>query len=296
MSSSSYASLAGLAVLENPRKITKKGLVIDATFYLGAADRQSILASLRYFNSKDEVFPEVGLYFVYTTHSKVAQMDPSVEVFTGEESGSELTPDDFALVRDIQFLFHLGHPSEAGIDYRQRPYAHICGAAFNVDVPSATFSVTADQYTGAFREMQKKTIGAPAAKSVFSTICTIQDSPRYENIKKPVPFNKRFIMATGLITGLTSTLDNGKVKESYHVDVENIVFLGNYVPPATPAGNSPVPSSSTMKSAPGTRLKRWSYDNLDKDPKRRKSSDAEGEGDGSSSAAPSSPSPVPSIG
>ncbi|KAJ7939227.1 hypothetical protein B0H13DRAFT_1850963 [Mycena leptocephala] len=202
MSSSSYASFAALTVLENPRKIIQKNL------YLGTPEHESIVASLRYFNTKNEVFPDVGLYFVYTT---VAQMDPSIEVFTGDGSGSDLTPNEFSLVGDIQF--------------------------------------------------------------------------------KPLPFNKRFIMAAGPITGMTSTLDNGKIKESYHVDIENVVFLGTYVAPATPAANSSVPSSSTPKTTSGNRLKRWSYDTPASNLKRHKGSDAEG--DGSSSAAPSSPSPLP---
>ncbi|KAF7339079.1 hypothetical protein MVEN_01984300 [Mycena venus] len=287
MSSASYASFTGLAILEFPRKITTKGLVFDASFYLCLPERQSVLASLRLFNQNDEIFSDIGLYFVYTT---IAQMDPSIEVFTGEGSGSPYTPDEFSLVGDIQFLFYLGVPSEAGIDYRKPPYIHICGPAFDVNIPAATFSVTAEQYTGAFRDVQKAAAknGQTAAKSLsLSTICTIQDSARYENNKKPVPYNKRFVMVAGNITGMTSVLENDKIKDSYRVDVGNVVFLGTYVAPATPATNSAAASSSTSTPSSGKRAKRWSYD-TPVDGLKRKNPDAD---DGRSSGPPSSSSP-----
>lgn len=53
-------------------------------------------------------------------------------------------------------LFYLGHPDEVDIDTRRRPYVHICGAAFNSNEQAATFSVDADQYTSAIRELQKQ--------------------------------------------------------------------------------------------------------------------------------------------
>ncbi|KAJ7042294.1 hypothetical protein C8F04DRAFT_1252266 [Mycena alexandri] len=303
MSSASYASLVGLAVLENPRKISEKGLTLafDATWYLGASDREAIVGSLRYFNSKSDKYPEVGLYFVYTT---VSHMDLAIEVHTGGESGSELTPADYNVVGDIQFLTYLGHPAETEIDFRQRPYAHICGAAFNIDVPTATFSVTAEQYTSAFRELQKKTPGAP--KSTFSAVLTIQNSPRYEVAKKPVPYKNRFVMATGYVTGITSKFDNAKVVDSFHIDVENVAFLGmNGVTqpavPSTPALGTPG-SAGKVKSGVN---KRWNFDTPVNAAKRRKTLDDDegaGVGDSSgagpsspapSSAAPSSPSPAP---
>ncbi|KAJ6488786.1 hypothetical protein C8R45DRAFT_1097141 [Mycena sanguinolenta] len=292
MSTSTYASFAALAVLENPRKITAKGLVFDGSFFSGLPEPQpkSLVASLRYFNAKDEAFPELGLYFVYAT---LAQMDPAIEVFTGEGSGSDMKPDDFHLVGDIQFLFHLGHPGETSIDYRQVPYVHICGPALNADQAAATFTVTAEPYTSAFRELQKKAglkKAASGPKSLFSAACKIHDSARYDGGKKPVPFNRRFVMAAGKITGMSSTLENGKVNDTYQIAVENIVFLGNYVPPATPSVNSPVPSSSTSTTTPANRLKRWSYDTPVANSLKRQKSDADD--DGSSVVARSS-SPTP---
>lgn len=69
MSSSSYASITALTVLENPRQTTTKGLVFDAHIYLGTEERESIVASLRYFNHSDVSFKPLGLYFAYFTVS-----------------------------------------------------------------------------------------------------------------------------------------------------------------------------------------------------------------------------------
>jgi hypothetical protein len=67
MSSSSYASLTGLTVLENPRQTTTMGLIFDANFFLGGKSTRSILASLQYFNANKTKFLDVSVYFVYAT-------------------------------------------------------------------------------------------------------------------------------------------------------------------------------------------------------------------------------------
>ncbi|KAJ7508136.1 hypothetical protein B0H11DRAFT_2271066 [Mycena galericulata] len=266
MSSSSYASMTALAILENPRQTVGKGLVFDGSFYLGLEGRESIVASLRYFNRTDQGFPEVGLYFVYTT------------------------------------LFYLGAPDEVDIDYRQRPYLHICGAAFNVDVPTATFSVMAEPYTAAFREMQKANRNATGsvAKSLFATNCIIPDSHRYDNVKKPVPYNKRYVMVTGHLTGVTSKLDDDNIKDFYCINVENIAFLGTQLTAANTAGDSPAPALTPTPAPTNKARKRWSYDTPINNVKRKKVAGSEVKGagsevdggDGSSSAGPSSPSPA----
>ncbi|KAJ7732050.1 hypothetical protein DFH07DRAFT_968533 [Mycena maculata] len=283
--------MTALAILENPRQTVGKGLVFDGSFYLGLEGRESIVASLRYFNRTDQGFPEVGLYFVYTT---VAQMDPSVEVFAGTEP-EDRKAEEYSLVGDIQFLFYLGAPDEVDIDYRQRPYLHICGAAFNVDVPTATFSVMAEPYTAAFREMQKANRNATGsvAKSLFATNCIIPDSRRYDNVKKPVPYNKRYVMVTGHLTGVTSKLDDDNIKDFYCINVENIAFLGTQVTAANTAGDSPAPALTPTPAPTNKARKRWSYDTPINNVKRKKVAGSEvGGGDGSSSAGPSSPSPA----
>ncbi|KAF7330326.1 hypothetical protein MVEN_02470800 [Mycena venus] len=246
MSSASYASFTGLAILEFPRKITAKGLVFDASF-----------------TSNDEIFSDIGLYFVYTTviitpapsNSRTYsgfedRPDGSFhQVFTGEGSGSP-TPIPWW---GYSILFYLGVPSEAGIDYRKPPYIHICGPAFDVNIPAATFSVTAEQYRVLW-DVQKAAAknGQTAASESFHfslsfhyLILSKVPLPFYHlhhsgfrplrKQQEPVPYNKRFVMVAGNITGMTSVLENDKIKDSYRVDVGNVVFLGTYVAPATPA-------------------------------------------------------------
>ncbi|KAJ7437678.1 hypothetical protein B0H11DRAFT_2361419 [Mycena galericulata] len=283
--------MTALAILENPRQTAGKGLVFDGSFYLGLEGHESIVASLRYFNRTDQGFPDVGLYFVYTT---VAQMDPSVEVFAGTQE-EDRKAEEFSLVGDIQFLFYLGAPNEVAIDYRQRPYLHICCTAFNVDVPTATFSVMAEPYTAAFREMQKanKNATGSVAKSLFATNCIIPDSRRYDNVKKPVPYNKRYVMVTGHLTGVTSKLDDDNIKDFYCINVENIAFLGTQVTAANTAGDSPAPALTPTPASTNKPHKRWSYDTPINNVKRKKVAGSEVDGgDGSSSAGPSSPSPA----
>ncbi|KAJ7933549.1 hypothetical protein B0H13DRAFT_1856053 [Mycena leptocephala] len=297
MSSSSYASLTGLTVLENPRQTTTMGLIFDANFFLGGKSTRSILASLRYFNANKTKFPDVGVYFVYAT---VAQMDPSVPVdlFAGPDFG--LSREDFTLIGDIQFLYLLGEPDDVDINFLQRPYAHICGAVLNPDPETAKWSMEADQYTTAIRDVQKlaKEKGDPLPRSFFPAICTIPDSSRYTNAKKPVPFNKRYVMVAGYLTDTSSTLDNdSKIKDSFCIDVDNIAFLGTQTTPATGGTvmNSPAPSTSA--STPGARNnKRWSYDTPigNKKKKSRMSSPTPEIGTSSPAGPSSSPTPGPS--
>ncbi|KAJ6462015.1 hypothetical protein C8R47DRAFT_1202285 [Mycena vitilis] len=296
MSSSSYASVFALSVLENPRQTTIKGLVFDAHFYLGGPSQESTMASLRYFNGNDTSFPQVGVYFVYAT---VAQHDPSsgVDLLLGE---SEYNPTEYSLVGDIQFLFHLGSPEDIGLDMCQRPYVHLSGVAMNSNAQTATWTVDADQYTSAIREVQKsaKEKGEPVPRSLFPANCIIQNSQRYTHAKKPVPFNKRYFMLAGYLTDISSKLDNsGKVNDRFCVDVENISFLGMLTPGATGGTVADSPAASSSTSSPGGTpgpSKRWSYASVGKGKRRRMSSpgpEDASSGPAGPSSGPSSPSP-----
>ncbi|KAJ7939230.1 hypothetical protein B0H13DRAFT_1850966 [Mycena leptocephala] len=238
--------------------------------------------------------------FLKLAYATVAQMDPSVEVdlFAGPEFA--LTRDDYALVGNIQFLFLLGEPDEVDIDPRQRPYVHICGAALNPEPNTAKWSMEADQYTTAIRDLQKaaKKRGDPVPRSFFPAICTIQDSSRYANVKKPVPYNKRYVMVAGYLTDISSTLDNdSKIKDCFCIDVDNIAFLGTQTTSATGGTvmDSPAPSASTS-TAGTSNNKRFSSDTPadGKKKKRRMSSPAPEIGSSSPSAPSSSPTPGPS--
>ncbi|KAF8145473.1 hypothetical protein K438DRAFT_1630060 [Mycena galopus ATCC 62051] len=239
MTSASYASLTGLAVLKNPRKTLTKGLVFDAHFYLGSETQESIMGLLRYFNANDTHFASVRVYLVYTTAAKM-ELDSDINLFL--PPGSEVTRKDYSVVGDIQWLFPLGLPDDVDVDMRRRPYVHIAGAVMDPKEPTVTWSMEADQYTSSFRELQKAAQGL--TRSFFPAFCTIKDSQCYSNNKKPVPYNKCYLMVAGYLTDFKSTMDNtGKVKDFFGIDVENVAFLGSQVTPAT---GGTVPDSPGM--------------------------------------------------
>ncbi|KAJ7077373.1 hypothetical protein B0H15DRAFT_805192 [Mycena belliarum] len=266
MTSHSYSSISGVAVLENPRQTSAKGLAFDGHLYVGGKSCQSLLMLLRYFNANDTEFPPVPtMYYIYAT---VAQMDTTakIELFSDDQAA------DYTLVGDIQVIIPIGPPSEVEIDSRQRAYVHLCGAASNPNMDMATFSLDIEQYTSSFRDVQKlaKEKKEKAPKSLFAANCVIRDSPRYTYIRKPVPFNKRFVMLTGYLVDVDSTLDitGIKVKQRICVDVENIAFLGQA--PLTAGSSESDPAASTSTPAGSNGRKRWSYDTPVPDNKRRK--------------------------
>ena len=65
------ATITGLAILANPRIVhASKTLVLDAQFYLGLTNRDSLIGSLRYYNLRDYTFhDEATLYVVHATVS-----------------------------------------------------------------------------------------------------------------------------------------------------------------------------------------------------------------------------------
>ncbi|KAJ6492186.1 hypothetical protein C8R45DRAFT_1096213 [Mycena sanguinolenta] len=293
MTSASYASITGIAILESPHKTTAKGLAFDAHFYLGAELQESILVLLCYFNANDIEFPPVG---VYSTYATVAKMDPdsAVDIFATE--GSTHKRKSYALVGDVQFLHFLGLPDEVDVDTCCRPYVHIAGVAMDRKEPTATWFMEADQYTASIRDLQKaaKVNGSePVPRSFFPAFCTIRDSRCYPNNKKPIPFNKRYVMVVGYLTNVKSQLDNdGKLKECFCIDIENVAFLGTQTTPAT-GGTVTDGHAFSSTSTPASNKRGWSFGagNAKKGKMRRVTSPAP---EGSSSPAPgpsSSPSP-----
>ncbi|KAJ7358090.1 hypothetical protein DFH08DRAFT_801938 [Mycena albidolilacea] len=221
MTSASYTSITGLTVLEKPRKTSAKGLVFDGFFYPGTESRESIMASLHYFNANGTDFPPVGVYFLYAT---AAQVDPrsTVDLFPDPKWHVQRKREDYALVGDVQFLHLIGTPDEVDFDMRQRAYVHLAGAAMNPNADTATWSMEADQYTATIRDIQKeaKDSGKVQPRSFFPATCTIPDSSRYTSstkTKKPVPFNKHYVMVAGFLTNITSVLDatDSKIKDRF---------------------------------------------------------------------------------
>jgi hypothetical protein len=69
-STAGRASVAGLAILANPRGIFAKTLVVDAQLYLGPTDQDFLIGSLRFFNCDNLTFDDgPNLYIINATVS-----------------------------------------------------------------------------------------------------------------------------------------------------------------------------------------------------------------------------------
>ncbi|KAF8870491.1 hypothetical protein BD779DRAFT_536629 [Infundibulicybe gibba] len=106
MSYDSHASINGIAVLENARRLSNasKVFVFDAQFFLGTSEKPALIAYLQYFNSDNLTFsPLPTKYMVSAT---IAKMDKAVDLHQTPES--HLDPDDYDIVGDIYELIPLG--------------------------------------------------------------------------------------------------------------------------------------------------------------------------------------------
>ncbi|KAJ7482768.1 hypothetical protein FB451DRAFT_1170625 [Mycena latifolia] len=290
MTSSSYASITDLTVMENPRQTTTKGFAFDANFFVGSSTCPSLLALLRFFNANNITFPtSPTLYYIYAT---VAKMDASAGI---DLFNSDLKATDYALVGDIQFIIPLGVPGDLDIDTRQRPYVHLAGVALKPDFNATTFTIDSDQYTSSFREAQKvaKDKKEPVCgRSFFPADCIIHDSPRYAIIKKPIPFNRHFVMFTGYIAGISSSLENSEIKERFCIDVENVAFLGtSNLAQASTTKDSPAASSSVSTPVTASGRTHWSYDTPVAGANKRRKTSSPPPTEGGSSSPPRSSSP-----
>ncbi|KAJ7818002.1 hypothetical protein B0H14DRAFT_2601615 [Mycena olivaceomarginata] len=158
----------------------------------------------------------------------------------------------------------------------RRPWVNVCGAVTRSDSNAATFTIDTEQYTSAFADQaklaaddakkaaEKKAMeegtynanipsnAAIAFKSVFPVVGYIPDSPRYKS-KKPTPWVKKFVSFGGYLTGVTSSLEGETLQERFHIEVDNIVFLGSFTPlAATPATSA---STSSVAGSSGSRKK-----------------------------------------
>lgn len=107
------------------------------------------------------------------------------------------------------------------IDPCQRAYVHVSGAVNNVHQESGTFKLDVDHYISAFKDLKdsKKPI-----KPIAPMSCEF--SARYQNRKKPVPFNRRYVSVSGFLTGVTYKQNSEDIVERFIVSIEHIAFLG----------------------------------------------------------------------
>ncbi|KAJ7873059.1 hypothetical protein B0H14DRAFT_2185872, partial [Mycena olivaceomarginata] len=222
MSSSSFATVTALTVLENPRKASPRTTIFTSHLFLGAPGLEKILGSVRYYSEDDGEYPEVG---VYQATMAIAKMEKGVNVFT--EDAKEQA--EFSFVGDIKeasptylLICYL-----LLISFTRRPYMNICGAVTRSDSTAATFTLDADQYTSAFAEQQKSAAtdnNVVAQKSVFPALGFIPDSPRYKS-KKPVPWVKKYVAFGGYLTGISALLEGETLQERFRIEVDSIAFL-----------------------------------------------------------------------
>ncbi|KAJ7149358.1 hypothetical protein C8R46DRAFT_1230518 [Mycena filopes] len=237
MSSSSYATISALTVLENPRKVSPRTTVFTCHLYVGSADVQKIQGSLRHYSEEEGVqYPDAGIYQATFT---VAKMRDGVDIFTDDVQERA----ECSFVGDIKKEFYLigdlNSPAMENFDLARRPTVNVCGAVIRSDSNTATFALDAEQYTAAFADQQKLAAtdkSVVSLKSVFPIEGFIPDSPRYKN-KKPVPWVKRYISISGYLAGIASSLEGATLQERFRVEVDQIAFLGTQTSLAsTPVG------------------------------------------------------------
>ncbi|KAJ6455546.1 hypothetical protein C8R47DRAFT_1060777 [Mycena vitilis] len=208
---SSSTSLTAIAVLENPRLIPKsKVVVFDAQIYLGSSE-PALISSLRYFNTHDIKFADVGC---------PARTSPTIEVWS-----QEIAPLNYHAFGDIAWLVPLGSPENFNV--RHHATVQVAGAAVNVNKDDSTFEIHAVQYLSATR----------APDNVFPVRCLFPDNKRWERYK-PVPSKGKSVLVEGLLTGLERNED--RTVKHFIIDLEKVTFL-------TPAPAAPKAEESPTK-------------------------------------------------
>ncbi|RDB29439.1 hypothetical protein Hypma_015706 [Hypsizygus marmoreus] len=218
----SSANLIGLAVLENPRP--------DSGDLKPGKAPEPILACLRYFNSTDIPFEELGTFFVYAT---VAKMVKGANTRT---TSTTLSDDDYHLVGDIVWLIAADVE-----DAKHLPYIQVSGTVKNIKTDDATFEIDAAQYTTPLKDKR--------GDSTFPLHVFIPSSPRYKT--KPVPKPNSTVFVTGFLTG-TDISQSGEANR-FHIEMDNITFLGRSTLPLQTT--SPVP----VQTAEGGKKRKLKY-------------------------------------
>lgn len=109
----------------------------------------------------------------------------------------------------------------------------------NVQRSEAKFDLDIEQYVSCMKNALKSASSqiTKPIKPIAPISCTIPDSPKYKG-GKPIPFNKRYVTVSGFLSDIMfkEDISTGREVERFKIEVDNMVFLGQYVPTATPTG------------------------------------------------------------
>ncbi|KAG0705757.1 hypothetical protein DFH29DRAFT_996623 [Suillus ampliporus] len=239
-SSASSATIVAVAVFENGRVAEQQGmtLIFDAQIYLGE-NCPPLLAALRYFNSTNRAFDEIGFYFVIAkaspmvTDSYAAILSP----FLRWQKWNLVHASDFFQGQDIEPTF--------------TPYIEICGtyvAALKPEPSSTNF------------------------RSLMLVACTFPDTARWKKSlsgKRFIVQPNRYVSIRGFIVGRkTIKVGDKNETERFRIEVDSITFLGHPVVAST--GSSSHGATSTTPT-PGRSKLKFSFSQADRMPANKRS-------------------------
>ncbi|KAJ7653366.1 hypothetical protein DFH06DRAFT_949069, partial [Mycena polygramma] len=201
----------------------------DASVFVGSPGYEDIRGSLRFFKEAENKteYPKVGLYqATFTAAKKESGFD--VHVSDPEEEAKFLFVGDIKKFCLLQALDTEDPDGSWTIDPCQQVSVHVCCTVTTDDQAAATFTATPEQYTSAFADAKRaaEAEGNRAQPSAFPLIGYIPDSHRFQNVKKPTPFSKRYCGFTGFLTGVSSALECEKMVDRFRIEVDTVAFLG----------------------------------------------------------------------
>ncbi|KAF8955969.1 hypothetical protein BDZ97DRAFT_1926038 [Flammula alnicola] len=206
-SAAGLATILAIAALANPRHVPdSKSIILDAQVYIGSPSCESLIGALRFYNGTEiEFSSDAGLYLIYATFARM-------------EDGVDIQPDlaisEYKFVGDLQWVIPLAPPSDSKPDD--------CMAT-NCQKDAGTFTLEIEQYISALKDI--KNAASKPIKPIAPILCVFPDSPRFRN-GKPVPYNKRFISASGFLVDVAYKNQSVDTVEYFTVTVDHIAFLG----------------------------------------------------------------------
>lgn len=154
-----------------------------------------------------------------------------------------MVSEGFALDRPSEGVDLIDLPTFT-IDPCMRPFIHVTGVAMECLKAESTFEVNVEQYISRVKsDLSTEQAGGNRLKPTTRFLCHIPDSAKYKSWRsKPMPTNNRWVSILGVLTKVDRSSNNLEV-EQFRIDIDNIVFCGQYVPLVISAASSSVPQS-----------------------------------------------------